>query len=65
MTDAIIHNYPTCPYVAKSCVHVRNQRSSGRARITLRVPLRDEEAARAWLARAYPSAPIRVINHTI
>jgi len=61
--DAIIHNYGNSPYVARSCVNLRNKYDCGEARIFLQVPLRNEQAARAWLARVYPDIPIRVINH--
>ena len=61
--DAIIHNYVGSEFIVKSCVNVRNKYDDGTIRIFLQVPIRDESAARAWLARVYPDVPVRVINH--
>ena len=62
-TDAIIHNYHGSPFIVRSCVNMRHKYNDGTTRIWMQVPLRDETAARAWLARVYPSVPVRVINH--
>lgn len=56
--NAIIHSFPDVPYIARAAVYLRDG-----SRIRDRVPLRDVDACRRFLARVFPEIPSRVIIH--
>ena len=55
--NAIVHLYPSSPFVAKCAVHLRKGK-----KIVLRVVLRDQYAAADYLCRHFP-VHMRTIVH--
>ena len=58
INNAIVHVYPKVPYIAQADVHLRRGR-----RIVLRTVMKDADAAKAWLSRAFPGVSVKVITH--
>ncbi len=56
--NAVLHAFPHSPWIAKCAVNVRQGK-----KIVLRAVLRDEKAARAWLARVFPDINCKLIIH--
>ena len=56
--NAVIHNYPASPYVAKTLINIREGK-----RIRWDVVLRDLDTARKYLEKHFPGIPIKVITH--
>ena len=58
INNAVIHNFPSSDYVAKSSLNLRYNKQ-----ILLRLCLRDEESIRKYLNKHFPTIPVKTINH--
>ncbi len=57
--NAIIHLYPSSPFIVKACINLREGR-----KIRMQVPIRDLDAACCYLFdHVDPCIPVRVITH--